>query len=121
MATLPNYTLKAQLQRSLIYEDLKKCQAKLEQSRIAEVNLRAELVLKLESLAGDVGRAANKIGTRQWEDGCTGLCCDDGAIDRLREHEDALTECISEIKYLECIIEDAQNDLDDDALWIGVA
>lgn len=86
----------------------------LEILRNREPQLRAALAMELDRLADAVLRASRKIATGEWADGIVGSTVDSTSM---REAEDALTECISDIKYTELQIEDLEGDLADASLW----
>lgn len=112
----PQYSIKAQLERSLIFEGMAEKQAKLETFRTQEIEFRAMLAAAYGTLAYEAERARYKVETRDWKDGDSLAT----PIEHMQKALDAHTNCTQEITYLELSIADDQQELDDAQLWIGV-
>src|SRR3954468_17117462 len=109
----PIFTVKAMLERSIVFEGIAEKKAKLETFRTQECEFRAILVATYASMAYEAERCRFKVETRDWKDGSTLQ----SEFERVEEALDAHTNCLEEISYLERSIEDDQGDLDDSALW----
>jgi len=112
----PKYSLNAQLQRSLIHEEIQESKAKLETFRAQETEFSAVLAAAYASMAYEAERARFSIELRKWNDG-TSLAAQHELIESAL---DAHTDCLQEIASLEAKIEDAQGELDDAELWLEV-
>lgn len=106
------FTLKAQLERSLLHEDIKKSEVELEKMRIREIELRSAYLQRLTTLGFEIEMSKFKVHTRIWDLGSF-----DVAYDLAKEAEKALIDVIDDIHLAEIEIQDAQRTLDDVALW----
>lgn len=112
----PKFTLKAQLERSLIHEEICQNKAKLETFRAQEAEFRAILVAAYGSMAYEAERMKFKLETGAWKDGATLQT----EYERVEAALDAHCECLAEIDATQRRIADAQSELDDAELWVGV-
>jgi uncharacterized alpha-E superfamily protein len=111
----PKFTIKAQLQRSILFEQMEERKAQLETMRAQEQELRGILVNALSMAAYNAERARFRIETRSWE-----LLTDSDfadAAEHVKEAADALRDAVREIAAKASDIADDQKDLDDAELW----
>jgi len=109
-----NYDASSIADRAKLIADITIAEVKLEQMRIRERELRADLVNILNSLVYSAGRAKHKIETREYADGCTGISA---TFEIVTEKENELMDIVSDISYTEELISDMNDTLDDPACW----
>lgn len=108
------YTVKAQFERSKLFEQMVEAQAKLETLAAQEEQMRALLCIALGTLTYRAEESKFRIETRQWNVMAESL---DGDFANVLSASEKLTEANQTIRYTVLQIEDMQRTLDDSELW----